>query len=120
MDTDSHPSGAGQPAGPAAPGGPDAPGGPSVAGGLGGPGVAGGLGGPGAPGDPGLHEAMLAPDPVAQFSGWLAEAAAAGLDDEGITALFLNALRDFRERGDARAGPRVGRRERPGRREVVA
>ena len=53
-------------------------------------------------------------------SGWLAEAAAAGLDDEGITALFLTALRDFRERGDARAGRRGGRRERPGRREVVA
>jgi hypothetical protein len=119
VDTDSHPSGAGQPAGPAAPGGPDTPGGPSADG----PGVAGGPGGPGlagAPGDPDLDEGMLAPDPVAQFSGWLAEAAAAGLDDEGITALFLNALRDFRERGDARAGPRVGRRERPGRREVVA
>jgi len=53
-------------------------------------------------------------------SGWLAEAAAAGLDDEGITALFLNALRDFRERGDVRAGPRGGRPERPGRTEVVA
>ena len=90
MDTDSHPSGAGQPAGPAAPGGPDAPGGPSVAGGLGGPGVAGGLGGPGAPGapsDPDLHEAMLAPDPVAQFSGWLAEAAAAGLPEPNAMVL---------------------------------
>jgi GntR family transcriptional regulator len=53
-------------------------------------------------------------------SGWLAEAAAAGLDDEGITALFLSALRDFHERQDARARPRGRRRERPGRREVVA
>jgi len=90
VDTDSHPSGAGQPAGPAAPGGPDAPGGPSVAGGLGGPGVASGLGGPGAPGapsDPGLHEAMLAPDPVAQFSGWLAEAAADGLPEPNAMVL---------------------------------
>jgi len=53
-------------------------------------------------------------------SGWLAEAAAAGLDDEGITALFQSALRDFRERGDAPARSRGGRRERPGRSEVVA
>jgi pyridoxamine 5'-phosphate oxidase len=30
---------------------------------------------PGDLGDPGLDEAMLAPDPVAQFSGWLADAA---------------------------------------------
>ena len=51
-------------------------------------------------------------------SGWLAEAAAAGLDDEEITALFLNALRDFHERGDTRAGTR-GRR-RPARKAVVA
>jgi GntR family transcriptional regulator len=53
-------------------------------------------------------------------SGWLAEAAAAGLDDEGITALFLSVLRDFGERRGARARPRSGRRERPGRGEVVA
>jgi GntR family transcriptional regulator len=53
-------------------------------------------------------------------AGWLAEAAAAGLDDEGITALFLGALRDFHERRDTRARPRGGRRGQPGRREVVA
>jgi GntR family transcriptional regulator len=53
-------------------------------------------------------------------SGWLAEAAAAGLDEEGITALFESALRDFRERPGMRARPRGGRRERPGRREGVA
>jgi GntR family transcriptional regulator len=53
-------------------------------------------------------------------SGWLAEAAAAGLDDEGITALFLIALRDFGERRDTRARPRSGRYERPGRGQVVA
>ena len=53
-------------------------------------------------------------------SGWLAEAAAARLDDEGITALFLSALRDFGERRDARARPRGSRRERPGRGEGVA
>jgi len=50
-------------------------------------------------------------------AGWLAEAAAAGLDDEGITALFLSALRDFHERPGTRARPRGSRR---GRREVVA
>jgi DNA-binding transcriptional regulator YhcF (GntR family) len=53
-------------------------------------------------------------------AGWLAEAAAAGLDDEGITALFLSALRDFHEHPGTRARPRGSRRERPGRREVVA
>ncbi len=53
-------------------------------------------------------------------SGWLAEAAAAGLDDEGITALFQSALRDFRERRGAPARARGSRRERPGRGEVVA
>jgi DNA-binding transcriptional regulator YhcF (GntR family) len=53
-------------------------------------------------------------------SGWLAEAAAAGLDDEGITALFLSALRDFHERRDARAHPRGGRPRRPARGKVVA
>jgi len=30
---------------------------------------------------PGLDEAMLASDPVVQFTGWLAEAEAAGLVD---------------------------------------
>jgi GntR family transcriptional regulator len=53
-------------------------------------------------------------------SGWLSEAAAAGLDDEGITALFMSALRDFRDRSSARARPRGSRPERPGRGEVVA
>jgi GntR family transcriptional regulator len=53
-------------------------------------------------------------------SGWLAEAAAAGLDEEGITALFLSALQDFRDRRGARARSRPGRREGAGRREVVA
>jgi GntR family transcriptional regulator len=53
-------------------------------------------------------------------SGWLAEAAAAGLDDEAITALFLSALRDFHERRDSHARPRDGRRAQTGRREVVA
>src|SRR5215472_3183697 len=52
-------------------------------------------------------------------SGWLAEAAAAGLDDEAITALFQSALRDFRERRDTPGRPR-GRGERRGRREAVA
>jgi len=30
-------------------------------------------------------------------SGWLRDAAAAGLDEQGITALFMAALRDFRD-----------------------
>ena len=42
---------------------------------------------PPAPGDPGLDEAMLAPDPVEQFSGWLAEAAAAGLPEPNAMVL---------------------------------
>jgi hypothetical protein len=35
--------------------------------------------------------------------GWVATADAAGLDEDGIAALFANVLRDFRER---RAGSR--------------
>ena len=31
-------------------------------------------------------------------TGWLADAAAAGLDEEGTVALFMSALRDFSER----------------------
>jgi GntR family transcriptional regulator len=38
--------------------------------------------------------------------GWLATADAAGLDEDGIVALFTSALRDFHERG----GPSGGRR----------
>ena len=47
---------------------------------------------PGDLGDPGLDEAMLAPDPVAQFSGWLAEAAAAGLPEPN--AMVLSTMTD--------------------------
>ncbi len=43
--------------------------------------------------------------------GWLASADAAGLDEDGIVALFTSALRDFRER---QAGPRGQRGHRPG------
>jgi DNA-binding transcriptional regulator YhcF (GntR family) len=47
----------------------------------------------------GLHKSLL---------GWLATAGAAGLDEDGIVALFASALRDFYERrggtGDRRAG----------------
>jgi GntR family transcriptional regulator len=40
--------------------------------------------------------------------GWLATADTAGLDEDGIVALFASALRDFRERGDGAGGrPRV-------------
>ncbi len=54
------------------------------------------------------------------LSGWLAEAAAAGLDEEGISALFMSALRDFRDGGGAAARPRGSARGRPGRGESVA
>jgi DNA-binding transcriptional regulator YhcF (GntR family) len=36
--------------------------------------------------------------------GWLASAGAAGLDEDGIVALFTSALRDFRERKARPAG----------------
>jgi len=68
VDTDDHPSGAAQPA------------------------WAPGAAGPGDLGGPGLDEAMLAPDPVAQFSGWLAEAAAAGLPEPN--AMVLSTVTD--------------------------
>jgi GntR family transcriptional regulator len=55
--------------------------------------------------------------------GWLREAGQAGLDDDGIEALFAACLRDFRDRrdeGDQRRGGRRGSRgrtaeSRPGR-----
>jgi pyridoxamine 5'-phosphate oxidase len=68
VNTDDHPSGAGQPA------------------------QAWGAAGPGDLAGPGLDEAMLAPDPVAQFSGWLAEAAAAGLPEPN--AMVLSTVTD--------------------------
>ena len=42
--------------------------------------------------------------------GWLAAADTAGLDEDGIVALFTSALRDFRDRQvpGARALPRPG------------
>jgi len=40
------------------------------------------------------------------LSGWLTAADGAGLDQDGIVALFASALRDFYER---RGGPRTGR-----------
>ncbi len=68
MNTEDHPSGAGRPAWA-----------PEAA-------------RPGDLGGPGLDEAMLAPDPVAQFSGWLAEAAAAGLPEPN--AMVLSTVTD--------------------------
>jgi GntR family transcriptional regulator len=38
------------------------------------------------------------------LSGWLTAADGAGLDEDGIVALFMSALRDFYER---RGGPRT-------------
>ncbi|HYB87837.1 MAG TPA: pyridoxamine 5'-phosphate oxidase [Streptosporangiaceae bacterium] len=66
MDTDNHPSTAGQPSGAAQPAG---------------------SAGPGVTGGPGLDEATPAPDPVTQFSGWLAEATAAGLPEPNAMVL---------------------------------
>jgi GntR family transcriptional regulator len=43
----------------------------------------------------GLHKSLL---------GWLAAADEAGLDENGMVALFTSALRDFHER---RSGPRI-------------
>jgi pyridoxamine 5'-phosphate oxidase len=74
VNTDDHPSGTGQPAWA-----------PEAA-------------RPGDLGGPGLDEAMLAPDPAAQFSGWLAEAAAAGLPEPN--AMVLSTVTDA---GRARA-----------------
>lgn len=68
MNTDDQPSGPGRPVRPAA------------------------AARPGDLGDPGLDEAMLAPDPVAQFSGWLADAAAAGLPEPN--AMVLSTMTD--------------------------
>jgi GntR family transcriptional regulator len=39
------------------------------------------------------------------LSGWLRDAAAAGLDEDGIVALFTSALRDFSERSKPSARP---------------
>jgi GntR family transcriptional regulator len=42
------------------------------------------------------------------LAGWLREAAAAGLDEAGMSALFTSALRDFHEGGGAAGGARGG------------
>ncbi len=52
----------------------------------------------------GLHRSLL---------GWLASAEAAGLDEDGMVALFTSALRDFYERRAGRPG-RAGRPDRGG------
>jgi pyridoxamine 5'-phosphate oxidase len=69
VDTDDHPSTVNQSSGAVQPSGPAGPAGPGVTGG------------------PGLDEALLAPDPVTQFSGWLAEATAAGLPEPNAMVL---------------------------------
>jgi GntR family transcriptional regulator len=45
------------------------------------------------------------------IAGWLADAAAAGLDEDGTVALFMSALRDFSERSSA-SGPQGPREKR--------
>jgi GntR family transcriptional regulator len=52
--------------------------------------------------------------------GWLREAAAAGLDDDGIVALFTSALRDFRHLPDEFRPTRRPRRVASGGTEGVA
>ena len=48
-------------------------------------------------------------------AGWLKEAAAAGLDEQGTIALFMAALRDFRDRPvESRAPAASGRQRRVG------
>jgi GntR family transcriptional regulator len=48
-------------------------------------------------------------------SGWLKEAAAAGLDEQGTIALFMAALRDFHDRPvESRPARRDGRQRRVG------
>jgi GntR family transcriptional regulator len=45
--------------------------------------------------------------------GWLCDAAACGLDEGGITALFQAALRDFRDRYAGEAAPRQAPQQTP-------
>jgi len=55
------------------------------------------------------------------LSGWLAAADSAGLDEDGIVALFTSALRDFYERGSgSRARRSTGRAGQRGQSEGVA
>ncbi|HEY5266751.1 MAG TPA: GntR family transcriptional regulator [Acidimicrobiales bacterium] len=53
-------------------------------------------------------------------TGWLSEAAAAGLDEDGIVALFTSALRDFRNQPDELQPTRRPRRAASGATEGVA
>jgi GntR family transcriptional regulator len=46
--------------------------------------------------------------------GWLRDAAAAGLDEDGTTALFHAALRDFRDRPNSRTATRPRHKGEPG------
>lgn len=45
-------------------------------------------------------------------SSWLPDAAAAGLDEDGIVALFMSALRLYRSHAEKRRPPRAGGRAR--------
>jgi GntR family transcriptional regulator len=66
----------------------------------------------GRPGQGTFIQATLGPVAPAQLAGlrrsllgWVSDAAAAGLDEDGIAALVASVLRDFRERrGAARGG----------------
>jgi len=49
-----------------------------------------------------------------KLAGWLGEAAAAGVDEVGMKALFTVALRDFNDGGGAARLPGRGGRDAPG------
>lgn len=77
----------------------------------------------GRPGQGTFVDASLGPATLPELTGlrrslreWLADADAAGLDDDGIVALVTSTLRDFSERRDSaeRRGSRPGARARTG------
>jgi GntR family transcriptional regulator len=75
----------------------------------------------GRPGQGTFVEAAPAVVPLAEMTGlqknllgWLRAAASAGLDTDGMSALFAATLRDFDERRAATGAPRGAQRQRPG------
>jgi GntR family transcriptional regulator len=75
----------------------------------------------GRPGQGTFVEAAPAVVPLTEMTGlqksllgWLRTADSAGLDTDGMTALFAATLRDFDERRAATGAPRGARRRRPG------
>ena len=75
----------------------------------------------GRPGQGTFVQAAPAAVPLAEMTGlrnsllgWLRAADSAGLDADGMTALFAGTLRDFHERRAATGAPRGAARQRPG------